>query len=273
MQQQLSVNVKRDLTKHKKNEMWSLLKQKDMPLARKLRYQSTTSAQLLDVLQTNQSRVNRINAPRTNGLARLSHLFSQKKPMISPESHFTRTLFNNEPKWFKSEDSFMPLKQLFDLGAGEEGYLSVFLENILYSTSITKYPLDFNYYDERDQYVARKSTSPAGLKNYIDACKNQKSDMLDEYVYGFQVTLNSGGWAPRKAPTVHSKRGQGNDLELCNVIDNEFIYCPPSGKCLLYCIHRAFPEEYTKYFTECLLSIKKGFNPPLNYNYFARTMK
>lgn len=77
---------------------------------------------------------------------------------------------------------------------------------------------------------------------YMQSCIDKGSDLNDEYVYGFTVVLNSGGWTPKKAPTVHSKTGQGNDRQNCTIIDNDIIYCPPSGKCLLYCIYNAFPE-------------------------------
>tara|TARA_B110000211_G_C13696305_1_gene385416 strand:+ start:235 stop:342 length:108 start_codon:yes stop_codon:yes gene_type:complete len=30
----------------------------------------------------------------------------------------------------------------------------------------------------------------------------------------------------------HSATAQGNDLEKCNIVDNEYIYIPESGKCL-----------------------------------------
>jgi hypothetical protein len=39
------------------------------------------------------------------------------------------------------------------------------------------------------------------------------------------------------------------------LIDDEFIYCPPSGKCLLMCIYKAFPEIYTQYFQTLFLQI------------------
>ncbi len=45
------------------------------------------------------------------------------------------------------------------------------------------------------------------LQNYISAVENKGSDLEDMYVYDFIVTLNSGGWTPRKKPTKHSKSG------------------------------------------------------------------
>lgn len=42
-----------------------------------------------------------------------------------------------------------------------------------------------------------------------------------------------------------SKKGKGNDYETCNIIDNEFIYCPPSEKCLIDCLSYNKPCDDT----------------------------
>ena len=162
----------------------------------------------------------------------------------------------------------MPLQQLYDLGSGQEGYLSELLDYILYSTPIQQYPVDFSYYSESGEFERRKSTSPKSLENYVAGLRGSGSDMSDEYVTNFIVIKNSGGWAPKKKPTVHSISGQGNDMENCEVIDNDLIYCPPSGKCLLMCIYKAFPEIYTKYFQTLFLTIipQKAYGRPLHFN-------
>lgn len=46
----------------------------------------------------------------------------------------------------------------------------------------------------------------------MSACQNTTSDLNDEYVFDFTVSLNSGDFYRSKKPTIHSKRGRGNLL-------------------------------------------------------------
>jgi hypothetical protein len=52
----------------------------------------------------------------------------------------------------------------------------------------------------------------------------------------FQIIKNIDAYVPKRKKTVRSKRGQGNDFQQCNIIDNEYIYCPQSGRCLIDCL-------------------------------------
>ena len=86
------------------------------------------------------------------------------------------------------------------------------------------------------KYLARTQQI---LQNQIDALKNKSSDFdgRTPIVKGsFQIIKQFDQYVPEKKKRVRSKRGQGNDFLNCEIIDDEYIYCPASGRCLIDCL-------------------------------------